>query len=160
MRYSKSFKEIATFSFKMFKIRFKRSWKSLKTIWNSPVQFVVLTQKLATEVVYNMRVLKYFAPWDIFWFGSINTLCPLGYILVWSYWNILPLEVLKHFRSRLIKILNYNFMLNWFKYFNQKNQTIFMLKIFQYPHTKLCLRGQYVSIPPNCTRLWKHLLLY
>ena len=51
-----------------------------------------------------------------------------------------------------IKILNYVkslciiFVLNWFKYFDQKNQTIFYPKMFQYSQTKICSRGQLPQI--------------
>ena len=36
-------------SFKMFKMRFLKSWKCLKTTWNSPEQPVELALKLVTE---------------------------------------------------------------------------------------------------------------
>ena len=39
----------AIFSFKMFKVRFSRFWKCLKTTWNSLEQPAKLTQKEATE---------------------------------------------------------------------------------------------------------------
>ena len=39
--------EIVDFPFKMFKMRFLRSWKCLKITWNSPEQPVELTQNLA-----------------------------------------------------------------------------------------------------------------
>ena len=37
------------FPFKIFKMRFMRSWECFKTIWNSPKKPVELTQKLAGE---------------------------------------------------------------------------------------------------------------
>ena len=62
------------------------------------------------------------------------------------------LEVLKVFKSNFIKILNYNFTLSWFKYFDQKNYTMFILKMFQYIRPKY-LQGANVSIPSNCILL-------
>ena len=47
-----------------------------------------------------------------------------------EYWNILPREVLKHFKFKFIKILNHNFMINWFKYFDLKNRQFLSLKCF------------------------------
>ena len=42
-------KEIANFSFKMFKMRFLKPLKCAKTTWNSPEQPIKLTLKLTTE---------------------------------------------------------------------------------------------------------------
>ena len=56
-----------------------------------------------------------------------------------GYWNILPLEILKHFEPKIYKdfelyqvFLCITFMLNWLKYFDQKSDN-FYPKMFQYP---------------------------
>ena len=60
-------------------------------------------------------------------YGDIETFFPLEHILVWRYWKILNLKS--------IKILNYIkplciiFILNWFKHFDQKNQTTFFKNV-------------------------------
>ena len=68
--------------------------------------------------------------------GSIETFCLL------RYWNI--------DKPKFIKILNHNFMLNWFKWFDKKIRHFFLLKVFQYPQTKICSRGWSVSKLPIC----------
>ena len=53
-------------------------------------------------------------------------------------------------------------MLNWFKYFDQKNQTIFYPKMFQYPQAKICPREQNDLIPPvvfSCENQFKNILM-
>ena len=73
----------------------------------------------------------------------------------WGYWDI--------FSSKFIKILNYIkslcvFFKHIFNYFDQKNQTSFHWKMFQYPQTKMCPRGQNVLILSYCILLsWKNL---
>ena len=42
-------RKICNFSFKMFKMRFSRFWKSLLSTWNSPKQHIELTQKYVLE---------------------------------------------------------------------------------------------------------------
>ena len=36
-------------------------------------------------------------------YGGIETFCPLGQILVWEYWNVLPFGALKHFEPKNLK---------------------------------------------------------
>ena len=115
------------------------------------------------SVVYNMGVLKHFAPVDTFRSGGIEKFCPRGHILVWRYWKILPPGLLKNFESKIYKDfeLYQVFMQNWFKYFEtfwskkirQENlYTIFCSKMFQYP--------PYFILPTHIftTPQWKSIL--
>ena len=65
-----------------------------------------------------METLSFFVTLQLVVY-SMEAFWPLGHILVWWYWNILPPGVLKHFEPKIYKDfeLYQVFMLNWFKYF-------------------------------------------
>ena len=67
-------------------------------------------------------------------YGGIETFCLL------RYGNILS--------PKLIKILNYNFMQNWLKYFDKKKSDKFYLKMVQYSQTEICPKRQNILVPP------------
>ena len=75
-------------------------------------------------------------------YRSIKIFCPLGTYLV--LWDIC---------IATYQVFMYIFMSNWFKYFDQKNQTIFIRKCFNTHRAKYVPRGQNVSIPPYCILL-------
>ena len=90
---------------------------------------IILLDPLVTWVVYNIGVLKHLTHWV--------------HVLVCRYWNILPPGVMKHSEPKIYNDfeLYQVCMLNWFKYFDQKNQTR------KFIHNFL---SQNVSMPPYC----------
>ena len=87
-------------------------------------------------VVYNMGVLKHFAPWDIFWSGSIE-----------AFWT----QIYKDFE--LFQVFMYNiFTLNSFKYFETfgaKNQTRRFIHNFLRDVSRGCSKPVYRYEYPN-----------
>ena len=84
--------EIVNFSFKMFNMRFLRSWKCLKTTWNSPGQSVELTQNLATDtatpyswhsyaVALQMIIIRSLMLWKSTSSFSLNVTVPIQFAL-------------------------------------------------------------------------------
>ena len=73
----------------------------------------------------------------------------------WEYWNILPPGNILN----CIKSVCITYMVSWFKYFDQKIQTIFIQKIFQYPQSKLCPKGQNM-FPGGKMYQYPHIVYY
>ena len=69
------------------------------------------------SVVYNVGVLKHFAPRDMVWSGDIETFSLLRYGQFYKDFELYQV-----------------FILNCFKYFDQKKSDNFCPKMFQYPH--------------------------
>ena len=74
------------------------------------------------KVVYNIGILKYFAPWDLFWSGIIEKLYPLGHIWcggIETFWD----------RKLCMNFLVWFFGQNFWK--NLKQFSIKTMHIFQ-----------------------------
>ena len=80
-------------------------------------------------------------------YGGIEAFCLL------MYWNILSLKFIKILNN--IKSLCISFMLNWFKYFEQKNHTIFIQKYFNTVRAKYVTGGRMFQYPILYTTIKK-----